>query len=143
MIMKSRKFNPKRRLHEGLDPTRALFLAESVTYIGSPHHKRAPGDFGLTPPSSPRPGKSLCDGVGIFQKNVARELLKMGAAKGLVSRDADQNFPRYIWIVTKSGDVLEARCDDTERGTYHGYPLARHDPIVELVLKRWRELVHE
>lgn len=135
MIMQRRKYNYKRKLHDGLDQGRAHFLAESVTYIGSPLHKRVPGDFGLTPPPSPRPGKTLCDGVGIFQKDVARKLLKMGAAKGLVSRDADHSFPRYIWIVTDAGDVLEARCDDTVRGTYHGYPLASHDPMVELVMK--------
>lgn len=28
-------------------------------YEGSPHHKRNPGDFGLTPPSAPRLDKTL------------------------------------------------------------------------------------
>lgn len=140
---KRSKYNPKRKLHLGIDPKRALALAESVVYKGSPLHKRVPGDFGLTPPSSPRPGKTLCDGVGIFKIQAAMELLRMGARKGLVSRDADQGFPRYIWGVTEDGDVLEARCDDGTRGTYHGYPLEKHDPMAEVVMKRWRTSENE
>ena len=116
-----RKYNPKRRLHKGLEKDKAASIAKSLKYKGSPLHKRVPGDFGLTPPSSPRPGKTLCDGVGIFQVKVADLLLRKGAEKGLVSHDADQGFPRYIWVVTDNEDVLEARCDDAEHGTYHGY----------------------
>lgn len=143
MSMRRRKYNLKRKLHQGLDQSRAKSLAESVVYRGSPLHKRVPGDFGLTPPSAPRPGKSLCDGVAIFQAQVALKLLKTGAARGLVSHDADQGFPRYIWVVTEHEVVLEARCDDAVRGTCHGYPLEKHDPITELVVKRWRESGHE
>lgn len=91
-----RKTNPKRRLHKGLDRARAVSLAQSVTYRGSPLHKRAPGDFGLTPPAAPRPGKSLCDGVGIFEAEVATTLLRDGARRGLVSDDATDGFPRYV-----------------------------------------------
>lgn len=134
-----RKTNPKRRLHKGLDRARAVSLAQSVTYRGSPLHKRAPGDFGLTPPAAPRPGKSLCDGVGIFEAEVATTLLRDGARRGLVSDDATDGFPRYVWGVTEGGRVLEARRDDPERGLYHGYPLERQDPMAELVLRRWRE----
>lgn len=134
-----RKVNPKRRLHRNLDPARASDLARSVTYRGSPLHKRAPGDFGLTPPAAPRPGKSLCDGVGIFNAEVASTLLRKGIERGLVSDDADNGFPRHAWAVTEDNRVLEARCDDPERGMYHGYPLEKHDPMTELVLQRWRE----
>lgn len=135
-----RKFNPKRRLHKGLCKERAEWLANAVCYRGSPLHKRVPGDFGLTPPSSPRPGKSLCDGVEIFQIEVAQKYLCEGVELGLVSNDADQSFPRYIWAVAENESVLEARCDDYDNGTYHGYPLEQSDPMTDIVIKRWREV---
>ncbi len=134
-----RKFNPKRRLHKGIDKERAAWLADAITYRGSPLHKKVPGDFGLTPPSAPRPGKTLCDGVEIFQIKVANKYLRKGVLKGLVSNDADQGLPRYIWSVTENEFVLEARCDDFENGTYHGYPLEHNDPMVTILIKRWRE----
>lgn len=137
---KRRKFNHKRRLHKGLDTARANSIADSIVYKGSPLHKRIPGDFGLTPPSSPRPGKTLCDGVEIFQVQIANQLLQNGAKKGMVSEDAEQGFPRYVWSVTDNEDVLEARCDDVIQGTYHGYPLENNDPMATIVKKRWREL---
>jgi len=138
-----RKHNPKRRLHKGLEKDRGTALASCVSYKGSPLHKRVPGDFGLTPPSSPRPAKTLCDGVGIFQVKIANLLLRTGAEKGLVSNDADRGFPRYIWVVTETRDVLEARCDDSVNGTYHGYPLEQNDPMATIVLNRWGEQCHD
>ena len=138
-VSRRRKFNSKRRLHKGLDKARANTIAQSIAYRGSPHHKRVPGDFGFTPPSSPRPGKTLCDGVGIFQVRVANRLLRKGAECGLVSNDADQGFPRYIWVVTENGDVLEARCDNPKQGMYHGYPLEHNDPMSDMVIRRWKE----
>ncbi len=137
------RYNPKRRLYKGLAGDRAEVLARSVVYRGSPLHKRSPGDFGLTPPSSPRPGKTLCDGVGIFQLKIATRLLRQGAENGLVSKDADHGFPRYIWMVINEDDVLEARCDDPKNGTYHGYPLEKNDPMADVVIKQWQERCHE
>jgi hypothetical protein len=133
------RYNPKRKLHKGLAGDRAESLARSVRYKGSPLHKRSPGDFGLTPPASPRPGKTLCDGVGIFAIKEATRLLRQGAEGGLVSNDADQGFPRYIWMVINDLEVLEARCDDPNNGTYHGYPLERNDPMTDMIIKQWRE----
>lgn len=130
--------NPKRRLHPGLDEARARELAEVLQYRGSPLHKRAPGDFGLTPPSAPRPGKSLCDGAGIVSIDRARSLLTEGVLHGLVSPDADEHYPKYVWAVSK-GFVLEARCDDYDRATYHGYPLEPSDPMAEIVRARLRD----
>ena len=60
-------------------------LAERVRYGGNPEHKRNPGDFGLTPPSSPRPDKTLCDEAGIFTRSEAVKLLQEGLKKGLIS----------------------------------------------------------
>ena len=69
------QFNPKRKL---LTPAQAqaradelLTLANRADYGGNPEHKKNPGDFGLTPPSDPRQGKSLCDVAKIFKRHEA------------------------------------------------------------------------
>lgn len=133
-----RRRNPKRRLH--LSPTRERLeeVARAVRYGGHPHHKRSPGDFGLVPPSSPRPNKSLCDGVNIFRREDATRYLVAGIRRGTVSPDLDDGFPRHVWSLTEGGDVLEARCDDPRNGRYHGYPLEPDDPMTELVTKQWK-----
>ena len=46
-------------------------LASQAKYGGNPEHKMNPGDFNLTPPSSPRAGKSLCDSVKVFTRREA------------------------------------------------------------------------
>lgn len=48
-------------------------------------HKRSPGDFGLRPPSNPRPDATLCDDAQIFKKAEAQEILEAGIDRGLVS----------------------------------------------------------
>ncbi|WP_421620851.1 hypothetical protein [Alkalilimnicola ehrlichii] len=130
------KRNSKRRLHPELTVERRRALAQCVKYVGSPLHKRNPGDFGLTPPVAARPGKSLCDDVSIFERDKAQVLLREGVQAGLVSRDADEGFPRHIWMVHK-GRVIEARCDNMEAGTYHGYPLEADDPMADAVRREW------
>ena len=139
MNIQRRRTNPKRRLHPSPCRKRLDEIAGDVSYGGHPHHKRSPGDFGLTPPASPRPNKSLCDGVGIFQRAEAIRHLIEGIKRGAISADADQGFPRHVWSVTEDGRVLEARCDDFAAGQYHGYPLDRSDPMADLVIQRWKE----
>jgi len=109
-----------------------------VKYVGSPLHKRNPGDFGLTPPASPRPSKSLCDDAGIFRRDEAQSLLEEGVCAGLVSQDADDDPPRHIWMVHDE-QVIEARCDNVEAGTYHGYPLENDDPMADLIRRAWEK----
>lgn len=78
------QFNPKRRLRE-CDPAERVRLGElaaKIRYGGNPEHKKNPGDFGLTPPSDPRPGKSLCDGVGVYSRAEALNLLKKRLSRG-------------------------------------------------------------
>jgi len=60
-------FNPKRSIRECAAADECSLLMDLVTYDGNPEHKRNPGDFGLTPPSSPRPDKTLCDGVASYR----------------------------------------------------------------------------
>jgi hypothetical protein len=60
-------------------------FAKGARYGGNPEHKRDPGDFGLDPPSSPRPGKTLCDVVQIRTRAASLALLRTGLRKGMFS----------------------------------------------------------
>lgn len=134
------RFNKKRKLQSPRpnEAERRTLLAQ-VDYTGSPYHKRNPGDFGLTPPALPRPDKTLCDGVEIFEKAIAQELLQKGILKGLVSEQKHNGFPQNIWSVTDEGVPVEAQLENQELGTYHGYPLLAHDPFFDMVLSWWEE----
>jgi hypothetical protein len=74
------QFNTKRRIKELAEGDLQHYsdLAEQIRYGGNPEHKMNPGDFGLTPPSGLRPGKSLCDTIGIFSRQGALNYLKSG-----------------------------------------------------------------
>lgn len=130
--------NSKRRLISPEDlpdvETRRL-LASRVRYRGSPYHKRNPGDFGLSPPAAPRPGKTLCDEVGIFKRTVAEELVRDGLVRGMWSERRNGDFPALVWVCEK-GFVLEAVID--VNGEAHGYPLADFDPLAKEVRARWQ-----
>ena len=54
---KRKGFNPKRRIRplEDWSDQQREELAQRVRYGGNPAHKWRPGDYGLTPPASPRP----------------------------------------------------------------------------------------
>jgi hypothetical protein len=98
-----------------------------------------PGDFGLTPPSDPRPAKSLCDVAAIFKRKLAHTLLQEGIRKGLVSDRTLGKWPKNVWAVTESGIALEAQLENAESGSYHGYPMPDSDPFAEQVLLRWAQ----
>jgi hypothetical protein len=133
------QFNPKRRilLPSAEDLNRLQQLAQVVAYGGNPEHKKNPGDFGLTPPSYPRRGKSLCDVAAIFTRAEARRLLQEGLRKGLVSDRHDGPWPKNIWAVTPQGVPLEAQLENPESGIYHGYPMPESDPLASEVKRRW------
>ena len=135
--MRKRKHNPKREISPM--PTRESLtaLAKRIRYVGSPFHKRNPGDFGLVPPSQPRPDKTLCDGVQIFERQIAQDLLEEGVKAGLISVQQRGDFPQNIWTVSPSGIGLEAQLDNADRGTYHGYPMGDGDPFTKRVQERW------
>lgn len=135
-----RSFNPKRRLR-GVPATpterEALTaLAKRARYVGSPLHKRNPGDFGLMPPAAPRPGKTLCDGI-VDRLQEAQHLLAEGIRRGLVSEQEHDGWPQNVWAVTDGGEALEAELDNREQGTYHGFPMGSADPLRDDVLERW------
>ena len=131
------KYNRKRRIRQNCEPGYLTELTEKVRYGGNPEHKRNPGDFGLTPPSQPRPYKSLCDVVNIFSKREAIRLLKAGIEKGLISEIDYNGFPQNIWSVTTDGHPLEAQLENPEQGIYHGYPIPETDPFRDVVLECW------
>lgn len=76
MLKTRRGFNPKRKIIESIDEGRMDVLASRVAYGGNPEHKRNPGDFGLTPPATPRAHMTLCDEVGIVKSDPFREKVR-------------------------------------------------------------------
>jgi hypothetical protein len=112
-------------------------LSIRARYGGDPEHKRNPGDFGLSPPSQPRPGKTLCDNAGVFERSDAERLLREGILRGLVSLQERQGWPQNVWAVTDGGIPLEAELENAEIGSYHGYPMPLEDAFRQEVLKRW------
>lgn len=133
------QFNPKRKLKacDAPDLARLAALAQRVGYGGNPEHKKNPGDFGLTPPADPRPGKSLCDGIGVFTRLEALALLKAGLIKGMISDRFVGDWPKNIWSMTAGGRALEAQLENPDQGIYHGYPMPDSDPFASVVAQRW------
>ena len=119
------------------DVERKALQAKAV-YEGSPHHKRNPGDFGLTPPAAPRLDKTLCDEAEVLQRSVAHALFAEAIKHGLVSEaSAADGFPKQHWVVDNKGQVFEAMYGGSRAGRYHSYPIRRSDPLFDQVLKAW------
>ena len=139
-LTRNRKtYNPKRRIcsaEQAASRLQALnALGAQPRYSGNPEHKRNPGDFGLDPPSASRPGKTLCDALGIFTRTEALTLLSAGLTRGLFSVQERGSWPQNVWAVTGGGQPLEARLEGD--GIYHSYPMPQDDPLREEVLARW------
>ncbi len=139
MRKRYQQFNNKRKIKKLTDTEwqHCSELADKVSYGGNPEHKMNPGDFGLTPPSGPRPGKSLCDTVKIFSKKIALEHLQSGLRQGLISERCNGEWPQNIWSVTQKGIALEAQLENPETGIYHGYPMPESDPLAAEITKLW------
>jgi hypothetical protein len=137
--MARKSFNPKRRIRP-LPIVKEFLttLAKRVHYGGNPEHKMNPGDFGLEPPSSPRPDKTLCDGTGIFERSKAVALLREGIRRGLISVQERDGLPQNVWAVTADGIPLEAQLENQATATYHGYPMPPSDPLGPEIVKRWK-----
>jgi len=132
-------YNLKRKIGSPIELQQIEWLLARVNYAGNPEHKRNPGDFGLTPPSFPRPDKTLCDAVAVFNKRIALGYLQAGVRKSLVSIQNRDGFPQNIWSVTDSGEPLEAQLENSVIGSYHGYPMPETDPFRDVVLQHWRD----
>jgi hypothetical protein len=114
--------NPKRRIAvaDRLDRQQREALAARLVYVGSGHHKRHPADYGFQSPVSPRPWKSLCDGIRAIKFEEARWLFRQGVLMGMFSDFPDGQLPKYVWSVDQHFDAYEAKED---RDGYHGYRL--------------------
>ena len=137
MFTKRTTFNPKRRINDNPVKVDLELIVGHVNYGGNPEHKRNPGDFGLTPPASPRPDKTLCDGAYVSKRAVALSLLKDGIQRGLVSKKVRNGYPQNVWAVSDKGIPVEAQLENSNNGTYHGYPMPVDDPFREIVLSKW------
>lgn len=141
------KFNKKRRfISSPLAAETLRQFAKAVRYGGKPMHKRNPGDFGLSPPSLPRDDKSLCDNVSVFKRAEARNLLREGILRGLISEwNGIDGYPKHIWSMTADGVPLEAIIENPGNGTYHGYPLEENDDFRDAVIAQWNKAtrIHE
>ena len=139
MRKRDQQFNQKRRIKKLTESELqdCSKLADRVSYGGNPEHKKNPGDFGLIPPSGPRPGKSLCDAVSIFSRRIALEHLKSGLIKGFISERFNGIWPQNIWSVTEKGEALEAQLENAETGVYHGYPMPESDPLAAEIIRLW------
>ena len=134
-----RDYNPKRTIADAAEliADDLLRLALSAEYKGSPQHKLHPGDYGLSPPVNPRPGKTLCDGKTSITLDEAELLLRSGFQKGMVSRQRRNNWPQNIWAVDDAGEPYEAQLENRELGHYHGYPMPADDDFRKVVLEEW------
>ena len=133
-------FNPKRRMAaaDALTSAERAGLAARVVYGGNPEHKRSPGDYGLTPPISPRPAKTLCDGDRAILKSEAIGLLQAGLRKGTMSAAPPESWPQNVWAVSDTHQVFEAQLENATQGASHGYPMPEDDDFREIVLKEWK-----
>jgi hypothetical protein len=135
------RFNTKRKIQYFSECSVSDDLIKNAKYGGNPEHKKNPGDFGLTPPSSPRTAKSLCDTVEIFTRKIAISYIKDGLRKGMISAQMKGQWPQNIWAVTSDGIPLEAQLENPESGVYHGYPMPESDPFSHEVIKEWKARV--
>jgi hypothetical protein len=114
------------------------FLHDHAGYEGIAYHKRAPGDFGLTPPAAPHPDKTLCDEAHVTRRALADALLARAIDGGLISDDfVAPGVPKYMWVVDENGRVFEAVHGGSRTGLYHGYPVRRDNPLFDDVMRAW------
>ena len=138
-------YNPKRKLAP-MDAETARLIEERLgrmVYTGNPEHKKYPNDYGLTPPASPRPGKTLCDEPAAIPKADAETLIGDGIKLGMVSVQRRNGWPQNIWAVREPSDVFEAQLENSEQGHYHGYPMPADDDFQAVVLAEWRRRKHD
>ena len=116
-------------------------LIARVSYVGSAHHKRRPGDYGFQPPVNPRPNKDVCDAKGKKQVLLAeaRTLFEVGIQKGMFSQPTENGLPKYVWSIDELGDVFESKSRPEREAEYHGYRLGDDEAHMRrYVLAEWK-----
>lgn len=140
-MTKRQSNRPDRRLAPAntYPPDVLAALAKAVSYDGSGIHKLRPGDYGFTPPVSPRPSKSVCDDLRPVLKAEAGRLLRQGILCGMVSPFASASIPKYVWAVAPDGEVFEAKTKPGQESVYHGYRLGDDDSVMrDLIRREWK-----
>lgn len=133
-------YNPKRRIlpSDQWNDDQGRRVAAEASYGGNPEHKTRPGDYNLTPPRNPRPGKTLCDAERDFLRAEAVGLLRRGLERGLVSVQMRNGWPKNVWAVSETGEAFEAQLENQATGAYHGYPMPEDDDFRSKVIEEWR-----
>ena len=132
---------PDRRIADRnfLTDAEKMRLLGTVRYIGSGLHKLRPGDYGLSPPSNPRPSKSPCDELRPVLLAEAKLLLQRGIEKGMVSAYQPGSLPKYIWSVDEQGEVYEAKTRPERESDYHGYRIGDDETLMrKYVMSEWK-----
>lgn len=137
-IANSEKKRKLRALRGAFSAAEQVLMA-GASYEGSGYHKRSPGDFGLTPPVSPRPDATLCDEAGVQSVREALELFSL-AVKGELACEGvnSMGYPQCLWVAQSKGGklrVFEFRYGGSKPGRYHGYPLREADPMFDRVCR--------
>lgn len=140
MKRREHSYNPKRRMLPADQWSTELGQrrAAEASYGGNSEHKTRPGDYGLTPPCNPRPGKTLCDVERDFLRTESLALLHRGFERGLVSVQTRNGWPQNVWAVSDVGEVFESQLENKETGTYHGYPMPEDDDFRSKVIEEWQ-----
>ena len=139
----------KRQVHN--HPNRRIAPLEAISdeilanlkdarYVGSPHHKSRPADYGFDPPVSPRPAKSLCDDLRPIVKAEAVGLFLAGVRLGMVSKSARNGLPNYVWAVDGDGEAYEALLG-TDGPNYHGFRLKHDAANHAAVVAEWKRRI--
>ena len=82
-------------------------MSNSVTYKGSPKHKKHPRRYGLSPFNGRRGDATLCDGCAGFlpsQMSSISAMIRRGLQAGLIG-----DGHRIIWAVADNGWIFEGR----------------------------------
>ena len=117
-------------------------FAKEARYEGSAHHKSKPADYGFHPQTNPRASKSLCDDIRVVLLAEARQLLRSGFDRGMVSTHISGDLPKYVWAVDNCGEAYEAKLGEDGQ-SYHGYRLNHDDKNMRRwVIEEWKRRNH-
>lgn len=71
-----------------------------------------------------------------IDEEMAQNLLEQGLSRGMFSAQHRLDWPQHVWAVHE-GVIYEANLENKEMGTYHGYPMIRHDSFAEYLSQQW------
>ena len=95
-----------------------------------------PSDFGLTPPTSPRAGKTLCDKSRDFSRAEALQLLNDGFVRGMVSVSSTRRLAAGCLGIIDNA-TYEAQLENQAEGVFDGFPISVDEDFRRLVLLEW------